>query len=61
MREIQIDTATLKLMQELYEVLDLIDFEFRTDPISTQCFDSRVIKRARKAIIQYQKEGRHLA
>ncbi len=31
--------------EEAYALLDLIDTEFRSDPMSTQCFDQRIVKR----------------
>jgi len=30
---------------EAHTLLDLIDAEFRTDPMSTQCFDERIVER----------------
>lgn len=30
---------------EAHTLLDLIDAEFRSDPMSTQCFDQRIVKR----------------
>lgn len=35
---------------EAYELLKIIDAEFRTDPMSVQCFDLRVVERVRKCI-----------
>lgn len=32
-------------MQEAFRLLDLIDAEFRSDPMSTQCFDLRIVQR----------------
>lgn len=37
-------------MAEAYELLKLIDAEFRTDPMSVQCFDLRVVQRVRECI-----------
>lgn len=31
--------------REAHELLALIDAEFRTDPTSIQCFDSRIVQR----------------
>lgn len=30
---------------EAHELLDLIDAEFRSDPMSQQCFDKRIVDR----------------
>lgn len=41
--------------REAYEVLDLIVAEFESDPMSVQCFDLRVVERAKKAVEPYRK------
>lgn len=41
--------------REVYEVLDLIVTEFETDPMSVQCFDLRIVERAKKAVAPYRK------
>jgi len=35
---------------ELYTVLDIIAAEFKSDPMSVQCFDLRIVDRAKKVI-----------
>jgi hypothetical protein len=40
----------LSVMAEAFELLKLIDAEFRTDPMSVQCFDLRTVERVRKCI-----------
>lgn len=35
-----------KINREMFEVLDLIVAEFKSDPMSTACFDRRIIDRA---------------
>lgn len=40
----------LSVMAEAYELLKIIDAEFRTDPMSVQCFDLRTIEKVRKCI-----------
>lgn len=36
------------LEKEMFEVLDLICAEWDSDPMSVQCFDLRIIERAKK-------------
>ena len=36
--------------REAFELLALIDAEFRTDPMSTQCFDTRIVERVRYCV-----------
>jgi len=33
--------------REAHELLDLIVMEFTTDPMSVQCFDERIVERAK--------------
>lgn len=40
----------MSTMAEAYELLKLIDAEFRSDPMSVQCFDLRVVQRVRECI-----------
>lgn len=42
----------LELSEEAYTVLDIIVAEFESDPMSTQCFDRRVIARAMDVIAE---------
>ena len=39
--------------QEAFELLRLIDAEFRSDPMSVQCFDLRIVERVRKCVEEY--------
>ncbi len=36
--------------EEAFVLLDLIDAEFRSDPMSTQCFDARIVDRVRTCV-----------
>ena len=36
--------------REAEELLGLIDAEFRSDPMSVQCFDLRIVERVRKCV-----------
>lgn len=36
--------------KEAHKLLDLIDAEFRNDPISVQCFDLRIVKRVAECV-----------
>ena len=36
--------------KEAHALLDLIDREFRSDPLSTQCFDLRIVERVRECV-----------
>ena len=38
--------------REAHALLDLIDAEFRTDPMSVQCFDLRIVDRVRRCVLQ---------
>lgn len=37
-------------VREAFRLLDLIDAEFRTDPMSVQCFDLRIVERVRHCV-----------
>ena len=41
--------------EELFNVLDMIVFEFESDPMSVQCFDLRVVQRAKDIIAKLKK------
>jgi hypothetical protein len=43
--EAEVDNYT-----EAFRLLRLIDAEFRTDPMSVQCFDLRVVERVRACV-----------
>ncbi len=36
--------------REAHVLLDLIDAEFRSDPMSVQCFDLRIVERVRVCV-----------
>lgn len=36
--------------REAFVLLDLINAEFRSDPMSVQCFDSRIVERVRLCV-----------
>jgi hypothetical protein len=38
------------IMADAYELLKIIDAEFRSDPMSVQCFDLTVVERVRRCI-----------
>lgn len=40
----------MSICAEAYQLLKLIDAEFRSDPMSVQCFDLRVVRRVRDLI-----------
>ncbi len=46
-------------IEEAFVLLDLIDAEFRTDPMSTQCFDLRIVERVR-VCVEKRRSGRIL-
>lgn len=45
---------------EAFELLGLIDAEFRSDPMSTQCFDRRIVERVRRCVEKNGKIGERL-
>lgn len=40
-------TKRFDALREAEALLDLIDAEFRSDPMSTQCFDLRIVERVK--------------
>ena len=42
--------ANFENQREAFALLDLIDAEFRSDPMSTQCFDARIVQRVRACV-----------
>ena len=40
---------------EAFLLLELIDAEFRTDPMSVQCFDLRIVQRVRACVEKHKK------
>lgn len=43
-----------ELLQEAFAVLDLIVAEFDSDPMSVQCFDLRIVARARDVMAEHK-------
>lgn len=44
--------------QELFKVLDLVNAEFQSDPMSVQSFDLSIVKRADKIIKEIIEENK---
>lgn len=42
--------AEVDCYTEAFRLLRIIDAEFRSDPMSTQCFDLRIVERVRKCV-----------
>lgn len=42
--------ARFDALREAEVLLDLIDAEFRSDPMSVQCFDLRIVERVRVCV-----------
>jgi hypothetical protein len=47
--------AELKNRREAFALLDLINAEFRSDPMSVQCFDARIVERVRECVDKHKK------
>lgn len=45
-------------IKEAFTLLDIISAEFRSDPMSVQCFDLRIVKRANELTKKWCEEGR---
>ena len=45
----------VNLNMEAWALLDLINAEFQTDPMSVQCFDLRIVKRVKEAVEKMEK------
>ena len=43
---------------EAFRLLDLINAEFQSDPMSTQCFDLRIVERVRDWVAKHEASGR---
>lgn len=41
--------------EEALKLLDLIDAEFQSDPMSVQCFDLRIVKRVHDLVTRYRR------
>ncbi len=40
--------------KEAWVLLDLINAEFQSDPMSTQCFDSRIVERVKACLATHE-------
>jgi hypothetical protein len=49
--------VTTEDVAEMYRLLELIDAEFRTDPMSVQCFDLRIVKRVNEVLEKTRRQG----
>jgi hypothetical protein len=52
--------ANLANIEEAFVLLDLINAEFQSDPMSTQCFDSRIVQRVKACITKRQSSDKTL-
>ena len=43
---------------EAHTLLDLIDAEFQSDPMSVQCFDLRIVERVRQCVAAHKQQRR---
>jgi hypothetical protein len=43
--------------REMFTLLDLIAAEFRSDPMSTACFDARIVERVKAVVQKYREQG----
>lgn len=50
---------SFKNNDEAHELLGLIDAEFRTDPMSVQCFDLRIVERVRVCVAKRERYIKH--
>jgi len=50
----------LKLKREAIQLLDLINAEWQSDPMSVQCFDSRIVERTNKLLKELKEMGEFL-
>lgn len=50
--------ASFDNQREAWLLLDLIDAEFRSDPMSVQCFDLRVVERVRERVAKHKEHVR---
>jgi hypothetical protein len=48
-----------QLRDEALRLLDLITVEFKTDPMSVQCFDLGTVNRAIAVVEEYRNRERH--
>jgi hypothetical protein len=44
---------------EAFRLLDLIDAEFRSDPMSVQCFDLRIVARVKECVDRRKRAERN--
>lgn len=47
-----------KEVNEAFTVLDIIVAEFKSDPMSVQCFDLRIVERAKEIVHTWNRKGR---
>lgn len=43
---------------EMFALLDLIDAEWRTDPVSVACFDARLVAKVRAVVEKHRKRAK---
>ncbi len=48
------ETAPRELVEEAFHLLGLVSAEFRSDPMSVQCFDLRIVDRVNKCVETYE-------
>lgn len=46
--------SEFKNAAEAFALLDLINAEFRSDPMSTQCFDASIVERVKFCVASHQ-------
>ncbi len=54
-REMEIDFDNER---EAFELLDLINAEFQSDPMSVQCFDLRIVQRVKECVAKRNRKSR---
>jgi hypothetical protein len=54
-REMEVDFDN---QREAFELLDLINAEFQSDPMSVQCFDLRIVERVKKCVATHNRKSR---
>lgn len=58
-RDQELREANFRNADEAFLLLQLIDSEFRSDPMSVQCFDLQLVERVRQCVAtraKYEKE-----
>lgn len=46
--------------REAHDLLAIIDAEFRSDPLSVQCFDLRIVDRVRRCVALQKQSAKYL-